>query len=150
MVVCVLFIIASWCFTCINCFCVGADGSMNSTDSPNYLRTVRLVNGEHPWMGRLEILHNGVWGTVCDDAWTSRSARVVCRQLGYSTSYASFQKDAFYGRGRGTIWLDDVRCSGNELRLEDCSFFLWGTHNCGHHEDVGVSCGGVWFLVTFV
>ncbi len=43
-----------------------------------------------------------------------------------------------FGRGSGPINLDDVRCSGSETHLVNCTHA--STHNCGHHEDAGVTC----------
>jgi len=45
-----------------------------------------------------------------------------------------------YGRGRGRIWLDDLACTGSETYIGDCSHRGWGSHNCGHSEDVSIAC----------
>ena len=46
-----------------------------------------------------------------------------------------------YAPGSGPIWLDDVRCVGNEVSIANCRHRGWGTHNCDHIYDVSVSCG---------
>ena len=46
---------------------------------------VRLGNGWSDREGRVEICVDGTWGTVCGDGWGYNEARVVCRQLGFST-----------------------------------------------------------------
>ena len=93
------------------------------------------VNG----IGRIEVLYQGKWGTICDDRWDLNDARVACRQLGYSDAIKALQ-----GRdvpdGTGKIWLDEVRCSGHEKNLKSCYHQGWGVHDCRHWEDAGVEC----------
>ena len=89
--------------------------------------------------GRVEVYHNGAWGTVCDDFWDIVDANVVCRQLGYSGA-TSAPGVAFFGAGSGPIHYDNVLCSGSEARLADCPHNGIGNHNCFHGEDAGVVC----------
>ena len=100
--------------------------------------------------GRVEVYHNGAWGTVCDDNWDLRDANVVCRQLGFAGAVAANWSAAF-GRGEGKIWMDEVQCTGNESSFKECNHQGWGSHNCGHREDAGVMCttGDKYTIVPF-
>uniref|UniRef100_K7FHA6 Soluble scavenger receptor cysteine-rich domain-containing protein SSC5D n=1 Tax=Pelodiscus sinensis TaxID=13735 RepID=K7FHA6_PELSI len=100
---------------------------------------LRLVDGPNRCAGRVEVLHDQQWGTVCDDGWDLTEARVVCRQLGCGTALAAPHGSRF-GHGTGRIWLDEVNCTGTEVALSECRAKPWGEHNCNHVEDAGVEC----------
>lgn len=101
---------------------------------------VRLANGGDNY-GRVEVYHNGQWGTVCDDLWDINDANVVCRELGFFSA-SSAPHQAAYGQGSDPIWLDDVACHGGEAALRDCSHQgTWGVSGrCGHNEDASAVC----------
>ena len=56
--------------------------------------SLRLVNGGSANEGRLEICINFVWGTICDNIYSSdtNNAKVVCRQLGYEVDGGQSEK----------------------------------------------------------
>uniref|UniRef100_A0A665VYZ2 SRCR domain-containing protein n=1 Tax=Echeneis naucrates TaxID=173247 RepID=A0A665VYZ2_ECHNA len=95
---------------------------------------VRLVPG--PNRGRVEVMYNGFWGTVCDDYFDNMDAKVICRMLDFQS--ASFTFNASPGSGK--IWLDDLRCTGSESNIFSCPNGGIGQHNCQHSEDAGVQC----------
>ncbi|XP_029984065.1 deleted in malignant brain tumors 1 protein-like [Sphaeramia orbicularis] len=109
--------------------------------------TLRLVNGTDRCSGRVEVLYNGLWGTVCDDGWDIKDVDVVCRAKNCGSAQKA-KSSAFFGEGQGPIWLDDVECFGNESSLSHCGRILFGRSNCGHSEDAGVVCSASIRLVN--
>ena len=95
--------------------------------------------------GRVEILYNGVWGTICSDGWSLDNAIVVCRSVGFSGANTFYVTSSQYGPGAGPIWLDNVMCDGNEPSLATCSHRgvnFTNSTSCTHAKDVGVNCSG--------
>merc|ERR1712168_1162779 len=95
--------------------------------------------------GRVEVYHEGEWGTVCDDhievgtAKGINAANVVCKQLGYSSGVPIATPKG--QRGAGTIWMEYPVCSGEEASLLDCEFkWSYEFNNCHHQEDFSVQC----------
>ena len=104
---------------------------------------IRLLGGSSENEGRVEVYHQGEWGTVCDDHWKEENAHVVCYELGFTSVRKALQS---FGPGRGRVWMDQVNCNGNESAFVECPNSGWGNTACTHQEDVGVICSGKFFL----
>ena len=102
------------------------------------------MGGPSRGAGRLEILHNGQWGTVCTDRFDKVEADLVCAQLGLGLHLTFGASRSKYGVGDGPIWMDELLCTGREARLADCRFHgfgqFWGATDCNHDKDVSVEC----------
>ena len=45
---------------------------------------VQLADGIIDQEGRVEVCHDGVWGSICDEGWDKTDAHIICQQLGYA------------------------------------------------------------------
>jgi len=113
---------------------------------------IRLVDGSgniNYRAGRLEIRRDSVWGTVCDDGSGEGNTQgdhhigqVVCHMLGFERARGYTYSKSWYGKVNvpSKTWLDNVKCTGQEETIYECSHRGWGTEDCDHDEDVGVYC----------
>ena len=101
---------------------------------------IRLEGGTLEEEGRVEVCMNEVWGTVCDDSFTTVDANVVCGQLRYSRYselYALYfnAKSKMYHIGPGqtllfpnfeTAWSSILQLPTIQHCVRDCMLiFAW-------------------------
>uniref|UniRef100_A0A452GKS6 SRCR domain-containing protein n=1 Tax=Gopherus agassizii TaxID=38772 RepID=A0A452GKS6_9SAUR len=99
----------------------------------------RLTNGSTRCSGRVELLHGGIWGTLCDSQWDLQAAHTLCQQFdcGFAMSIPAGQ---LFGTGDGYVWNGTFGCERNESRLRDCPVTALG---CSDGRLVnGTECSG--------
>lgn len=96
---------------------------------------LRLTNGTTPCSGRLEIWHNGTWGTVCRKGWGLEEEEVVCRHLGCGFGGGKMQHSfTALSTSSTTVW--HVDCSGTESSLWHCDL----KQDCRFRRDAELAC----------
>ena len=97
---------------------------------------------------------------MCDDLgyyyqngyppWTTQAApiaNVACKQAGCpgnATAVKEFGEN--FDEGQGIIWMDNLACTGQEAKIQDCPHsgknIMMPHDDCDHSEDLGVCCAG--------
>jgi hypothetical protein len=109
--------------------------------------SVRLMGtGSTASEGNVEVLSsNGKWGGVCDDSWDLNDAKVVCRMLGHFEAQWSGSGSSRYGlpSSGDNFVLDNVRCTGSESTIFDCTHRGEWVENCSGREIAAVRCAEI-------
>uniref|UniRef100_A0A8C1FBP8 SRCR domain-containing protein n=1 Tax=Cyprinus carpio carpio TaxID=630221 RepID=A0A8C1FBP8_CYPCA len=99
---------------------------------------VRLVGGSR-CSGRLEILHDQTWMSVCDAVFDQQDAEVVCRELDCGAPVQVLGAAAF-GKGDTQMWTQEIQCRGNESQIHLCPTSTSHENNCSHDSNIGLVC----------
>ncbi|WAR27354.1 MLP-like protein [Mya arenaria] len=102
------------------------------------ISTVRLVDGDGVYKGRVEIEVNGTYGTICDSLFDLEDAEVICKTYNQSFGAAYYFTGARYGEGTGPIHIDRLFCGETNTFLYQCPYHSVGF--CDHSRDVSVVC----------
>ncbi|KAI2646792.1 Deleted in malignant brain tumors 1 protein [Labeo rohita] len=116
----------------------GKSSCDHSKDAGVICSGVRLVGGSR-CSGRLEILHDQTWMSVCDAAFDQQDAEVVCRELDCGAPVQVLGAAAF-DKGDTQMWTQEIQCRGNESQIHLCPTSSSHKHNCSHENSVGLMC----------
>ncbi|XP_073667835.1 CD5 antigen-like [Paramisgurnus dabryanus] len=119
---------------------LGTSTCSHEQDAGVICRDIKLVGGTSPCDGRLQVLYDDHWGSVCHTGWGLDEAAVVCKELGCG---ATGEPVSYVGPFVGPIWMSNIACTGNELTVRNCSFTGWGLSSCMNGLYAGVICNKI-------
>ena len=119
-------------------------------DEP-YRIPVRLVGGNFPWEGRVEVFHNKSWKeiTVAGNVSISTVRKIVCKQLGYGPPVTSLESLYKLGQNENGTCTKDIHCHGNETFLDECRI-KHPEFNCSSSPIVVKCKGESWGNLRFI
>ena len=115
--------------------------SLSKTTKEGDSLKIRLTGGKFPWEGRVEILHNWNWTSLCFNETQgnkTNDAKLICEHLGYkaplsinhSHHNSSVPRDACAA----------LHCKGSELDLAECSL-SFQNQSCNMSCHLVLNCG---------
>ncbi|XP_068521868.1 scavenger receptor cysteine-rich type 1 protein M130-like [Anas acuta] len=119
--------------------CSVPEGSGNSQVSLVAPGFVRLVGGDSPCSGSVEVYDRDQWKAVCHSHFGAKAAEVVCRELQCGTAL-SVHGAAQLGEGAGPVWDRELQCVGNESVLSFCPTETPKDKACTHSNGTHVTC----------
>jgi len=112
------------------------------------------IDGKESW-GLVQVFFDGKWGTLCDNLLENpvalkRTGDVLCRQLGNPNGGMvkrfryrwgkNWLKSAELDLDNTPVWTSNIKCTGEEARLEECRSIPISGVCRDHREDVYLEC----------
>ncbi|KAK1151399.1 hypothetical protein AOXY_G32617 [Acipenser oxyrinchus oxyrinchus] len=111
----------------LRCGNATSSGPINCTGS-NLTCSGRVhVSLDSHCYGTVRINHSGQEGAVCSNNWDLKAGTVVCESVGCGEAISVYSS-----QGRGPVFLDYLRCNGNEKHLWHCGALRPTQENCQH------------------
>ena len=105
------------------------------------MTSIRLAHGTTADSGVVQVLHQGVWGTICSGGFGYFDAKVICADLGYPGVLSwGTAPHALTSNKTTPIWLDYLTCTGSESSVSQCYKRDWGVSLCYARSVAVVNC----------
>ncbi|XP_033728119.1 uncharacterized protein LOC117317415 [Pecten maximus] len=86
-----------------------------------------------------DVTYGFKWNFLCGECWTSRNAKTVCKQFGYSSGVTKLETS-----GEGYVWERHYYCTGSESELELCKLTNLLCPACQRFAAVQCAVDGSW------
>ena len=115
--------------------------SLSKTTKEGDSLKIRLTGGKFPWEGRVEILHNWNWTSLCfneTQGTKTNDAKLICEHLGYQAPL--FINHSHHESSGPWDTFAALQCKGSESDLAECSFSFQNL-SCNMSCHLVLNCG---------